>query len=142
MNSSSFKNIQADFSHLNVLIAEDDSTNQLVLVEMFNILKCQTTIARDGTEVLQKVKTSDFDLILMDCKMPVLDGYQTTKEIRKLESGKSRIPIVATTASVMADDNRRILESGMDDLLSKPFRLEDLTIILNRWCTPRDRLEN
>lgn len=89
-------------------------------------------IAANGLEALEKWGACDYRLVLMDCQMPEMDGYEATAQIRSREHGRGRTPIVAVTASAMAGDQKRCLETGMDDYLSKPVRLEDLKRVVDR----------
>jgi len=90
---------------------------------------------QDGLEAVEHAAATRFDLILMDCQLPKLDGYQATGQIRRHEkaSGSSRVPIIALTANAIRGDRERCLEAGMDDYLSKPFRLDELQEMLRRW---------
>ena len=90
-------------------------------------------MAGNGQEALNLLECIDYDLILMDCQMPELDGYATTKAIRSLDSAKARVAIIAMTANAMKEDRDRCLEIGMDDYLSKPIRKEDLAQKLSEW---------
>jgi diguanylate cyclase (GGDEF)-like protein len=118
---------------LRVLVVEDNRTNQQVAKGMLQRLKCLPDIAVSGEEALQKLPTRKYDLILMDVQMPGMDGYETTRAIREKEAGPGRVPIIAMTANSAADDIERALESGMDDFLAKPFRLDTLRSLLQRW---------
>jgi CheY-like chemotaxis protein len=93
--------------------------------------------ATDGRSVLAKLDTDSFDLILMDCQMPVLDGYDTAREVRRREvaHGRRHIPIVAMTASAMRGDRERCLAAGMDDYIAKPIDSDKLDQLLARWLT-------
>ncbi len=119
-----------------VLLAEDNLTNQTVAFGMLAFFGCETDVVSDGQEALDAFCKKHYDLILMDCQMPVLDGYQTTAAIRRIEKEKadaSRVPIVALTAHSLQGDREKCLEAGMDDYLSKPFNLADIRTVLNRW---------
>ena len=103
---------------------------------MLETLHCTTTGVENGIRALECLDEHSFDLILMDCQMPEMDGFTATKVIRKRErSGddKTHIPIIALTANAMAGDRERCLEAGMDDYLSKPLSLEALTTTLQQW---------
>jgi two-component system sensor histidine kinase/response regulator len=117
-----------------VLVVEDNETNQKVIVLRLQKLGCTVVVAQNGLEAVQIVGTNSFDLILMDCQMPVMDGFQATAQIRN--NGRQRIPIIALTANAMDGEQERCLEAGMDDYLSKPVRLEELVKKLELWTRP------
>ncbi len=116
-----------------VLVADDNRVNQTLAKRMLQVLGQRCTIASDGHEALEMFSQRSWDLVLMDCQMPRLDGYQATRRIRALEENGPRTPIIAVTANVLAEDRRRAREAGMDDHLAKPFDLEDLSELLHRW---------
>lgn len=122
---------------MRALVVEDNPVNQRVAVALLNRLGFQTEAVTNGKEALDKVRTrhQGYDVILMDCQMPVMDGYETTRYIRELEidSGLSRTPVIALTADVLPGTERNCLESGMDDYLSKPVRKENLRKVVERW---------
>jgi len=113
-----------------VLLAEDNpQTGELVRL-MLEAHGCRVDLARDGVECLAKAKQQPYDLIFMDCQMPNLDGYETTRQLRKRGDVT---PIVALTAKAMAGDAERCLAAGMNDYLSKPFKQQQLTDLFDRW---------
>jgi signal transduction histidine kinase/DNA-binding response OmpR family regulator/HPt (histidine-containing phosphotransfer) domain-containing protein len=118
-----------------VLLAEDNVVNQEVAVNMLEGLNCQVAVAGNGLEALAALERESFDLVLMDCQMPELDGFATTAEIRRREAaaGRSPRPILALTANAMEGDRERCIEAGMDDYLSKPFTCEALAAMLGRY---------
>ena len=118
-----------------VLIVEDNKINQLVAKTMFENLGLNIEIAEDGQEALDCFNRKKYDLIFMDCRMPVMDGYEASSAIRSLEKSKdgSRIPIVALTANAMASDSEKCLAAGMDDFLTKPFSSAQLEKMLFKW---------
>jgi CheY-like chemotaxis protein len=116
-----------------VLVAEDNAVNQRVVGRMLEKLGCVAHFAGDGRDALAALETGAFDLVLMDCQMPRLDGYGASIEIRKREAGLARVPIVALTANAMQGDRERCLAAGMDDFLSKPLTLEALAAALAQW---------
>ncbi len=122
----------AVFKGVRVLVAEDNQTNQIVAQTVLEQLGCHVTLAQTGLEALETLASRDFDLVLMDCQMPVLDGYEATRRIRVLETNSARKPvrIVAMTANAQADDRARCLASGMDDYIRKPFVVDDLVRVL------------
>jgi len=115
-----------------ILLAEDDLINQQVAAGLLKKLKIEPDFAMDGEEVLEKVKANDYDLILMDCQMPKMDGFEATRQLRDAPNSRN-IPIVALTANAQQSDRERCIESGMDDFLPKPFEFKDLISMLNRW---------
>ncbi|HED19432.1 MAG TPA: response regulator, partial [Gammaproteobacteria bacterium] len=115
-----------------VLLVEDDPTNQKVALAMLSRFGLDTEVASNGLEAIQSAAHSNYDLILMDCRMPEMDGYQATRQIRAQEQGE-RIPIIAFTANVQESDRERCQAAGMDDFLSKPFSLDEFTVVLQRW---------
>jgi len=120
---------------IHVLVAEDNETNQEVALGMLQKLGCKVTLATNGVEALEVVTEKSFDVILMDCQMPVMDGYQATAAIRtteKKEGGINHIPIIALTANALEGDRERCLLAGMDDYISKPFKQEKLLKIFAR----------
>jgi len=105
-----------------VLVAEDDRVNQMLAVGLLEKRGYVATIASDGSEAVRMVEREDFDFVLMDVQMPVMDGLEATKRIRALEEGRlARVPIIAVTAHSMKGDRERCLEAGMDDYVSKPI---------------------
>jgi len=117
-----------------VLVAEDNPINQKVAVGMLERLGCEVKVAGDGEEALSVLAGEDFDLILMDCMMPRMDGYEATAAIRARQAqGSKPIPIVALTANNVAGDREKCLQAGMDDYLAKPFTLHQLQAIVHRW---------
>jgi len=118
-----------------VLVAEDIPINQEVAVAMLELLGCQAEVVDDGQGAIKAVARGGFDLILMDCQMPVMDGFAATAVIRLWERTRNhaRLPIIALTANVMQGFREQCLAAGMDDYLSKPFNPDQLRQILQRW---------
>ena len=119
-----------------VLVAEDNPVNQEVAAAMLESLGLSYSLAENGRIALERALNERFDLVLMDCQMPEMDGFETTSRIRDGQrSGalKQHLPIVALTANAVAGDRERCLAAGMDDYLSKPFGREQLAAILQRW---------
>ena len=123
--------------HARVLVVDDNHVNQRVAGRMLERLGCQVSMAADGREAVEMVRTFQYDLVFMDCQMPEMDGYAATVQIRKNENGIGHIPIVAMTAHAMTGDRESCLQSGMDDYLTKPLRVDDLQSALDRWVKPR-----
>jgi PAS domain S-box-containing protein len=126
-----------------ILVAEDSSVNQLLAVAVLRKLGHSAHAVANGREAIEALRTASYDLVLMDCQMPELDGYQTTRLIRKAEETTGKhIPIVALTAHAMKSDERKCLESGMDDYIAKPLKKERLVEAIERWCSDGEiRLE-
>ena len=118
-----------------VLVAEDNPVNQRVVLHQLSSLGCHAELAETGQEALEKFSEAQYDLVLMDCQMPEMDGYTATGEMRKKEDGKQRTPIVSMTAHALDGDREKCLDAGMDDYLAKPVNREDLSAILGRWCS-------
>jgi two-component system, sensor histidine kinase and response regulator len=119
-----------------ILVAEDNEVNQLVVLEMLSELGYEADLARDGQEAIEAAQRELYAVILMDCQMPVLDGYQAATRIRELFDGARRIPIVAITAHAMAGERDKAIAAGMDDYLTKPITPHTLREVLNRWAGP------
>ena len=121
---------------LRILLAEDDSSNQLPIQRMLEMAGHSVILAENGRQALDLLQAGDFDCILMDIQMPVMNGLETTQAIRGGTVGKvkSKIPIIAMTAYAMTGDREKFLDAGMDDYLSKPVNMEDLERTLARHC--------
>jgi signal transduction histidine kinase/DNA-binding response OmpR family regulator/HPt (histidine-containing phosphotransfer) domain-containing protein len=140
-------------SHGRILLAEDNPVNQEVALGMLQALGCHTDLASNGREVLEALKRKTYDVVLMDCQMPEMDGFEATRRIRELEQERAtsevqqsssdlsisnleplrHLPIVAVTAHAITGDRERCLAAGMDDYLSKPFMQDQLQALLLRW---------
>jgi signal transduction histidine kinase/DNA-binding response OmpR family regulator/HPt (histidine-containing phosphotransfer) domain-containing protein len=117
-----------------VLLAEDNRVNREIAQAMLEAAGCRVTVAVNGRIAVKECLGQPFALVLMDCQMPELDGFEATREIRARETARgARIPIVALTANAMQGDRERCLAAGMDDYLPKPFSRADLTAVLRRW---------
>ncbi len=127
----------AERSLTHVLIVEDNPLNQEVAMAMLENMKCDCVVMDNGHKALQLLKQSHhFDVVLMDCQMPTMDGYEATSLFREYEAaqGNKHLPIIALTANAMQGDRERCLQAGMDDFLSKPFRITELHEKLTKWC--------
>jgi two-component system sensor histidine kinase/response regulator len=124
-----------------VLLVEDNEINQQVAKEILEGAGLKITLAKDGQEAVNAVKENEYDVVLMDVQMPVMDGYTATREIRKWENGirAKRVPIIAMTANAMAGDREKSLEAGMNDHVAKPIDTNDLFGTLAKWIEPGDR---
>ncbi len=121
---------------LAVLVADDDPMNRLVAIESLKYLGADPIAVSTGAEALQAVAERPFDLLLLDVHMPDMSGIEATMRLRAQErvQGGSRTPIVALTASATAKDQQSCLDAGMDAVLTKPFRIEQLESVLKTWC--------
>jgi CheY-like chemotaxis protein len=119
-----------------VLLVEDNPVNQELALHMLELLGCRAVVANHGREALETLGRSAFDLVLMDCQMPEMDGFEATAEIRRREAATAngrRIAIIALTAGAIEGDREKCLAAGMDDYVTKPFSLEQLEKALRRW---------
>ncbi|MFS8824572.1 response regulator [Synechococcus sp. R6-6] len=119
---------------LRILLAEDNPVNQKVALRQLESLGYKADVVANGQEVLDLLQKVSYDLILMDCQMPVMDGYEATRRLRQQERRSGhRTVVIAITANAMQEDRERCLQAGMDDYLSKPVLKEDLERVLNHW---------
>ncbi len=122
-----------------ILLAEDNLVNQEVALAMLTKLGLKTDIANNGKEAADLVCKNSYDIILMDCQMPVMDGFEATSFIRKQLDNNNQLPIIAMTANVSENDRTDCLNAGMDDFLSKPYSFDQLQQIILRWLQ-KDRI--
>ena len=129
--------------HGRALLVEDNPVNREVSTGMLELLGYHVTVAEDGQQGVAASAIEAFDLILMDCQMPVMDGFTATARIRDREqrTHAARIPIIALTANAMDGDRERCLNAGIDDYLSKPFSQQALAEVLSRWHVRREQLQ-
>ncbi|MFT7519469.1 MAG: signal transduction histidine kinase/CheY-like chemotaxis protein [Kiritimatiellia bacterium] len=123
--------------HVHVLVAEDNIVNQRVASAMLKKLGVETTVVSNGRLAVEAIENFDFDLVLMDVQMPVLDGLAASREIRALKIARRDVPIVAMTANAMLGDREMCLDAGMNDHLAKPVALDKLRAAIDTWA--RDR---
>lgn len=118
-----------------ILLAEDNEVNRIIVSEQLANLGFEVLSAVNGLEVLDRLATEHVDLVLMDCQMPELDGYEATRRLREREQaeGRDRLPVIALTAHAFEGERERCLDAGMDDYLSKPFRTDQLERLLDSW---------
>jgi len=116
----------------NVLLVEDNPVNQTVIEAMLRSLGFTVSVATDGAQAVRSAESLIFEAILMDCRLPIMDGYEATRQIRQLP-GCSDVPIIALTANALQGDREACLSAGMNDYLAKPFKRTDLQQILQRW---------
>jgi CheY-like chemotaxis protein len=117
------------------LVAEDTPVSQRLAVRMLEKLGLRADVAGNGREVLDLVAIRPYDVILMDCQMPEMDGYEASRAIREMEGESRHTLIIAMTAEVMAGAREECLAAGMDDYIAKPIRMEDLSKLLTRYLS-------
>ena len=134
---------QTLFPDVKVLLAEDNPVNQEVAIAMLEILGCSYELAENGRQVLELLDNSHFNLVLMDCQMPGMDGFEAAAEIRRQEQEEQgvHIPIIAVTANAMEGDREQCIAVGMDDYLTKPSGQLQLAEVLRRWCEDKPSAE-
>ena len=115
-----------------ILLVEDNPVNQTVIDAMLSSLGYEVSMVSDGAQAIHRANTEAFTAILMDCRLPIIDGYEATRQIRQL-SGCTDVPIIALTANALQGDREACLQAGMNDYLAKPFKRTDLEQILRRW---------
>ncbi len=121
---------------IRILLAEDNEVNQKIALHFLEKkLGYSTDTACNGKEAIDLLTSSDYDMVLMDCQMPIMDGYETTQAIRDENSNvrNSKIPIIAMTANAMKGDREKCLEAGMDDYITKPIKIKELQSVIGRW---------
>jgi len=123
-----------------LLLVEDNEVNQKVAARALEKMGYRVDMAGTGAEAVRAMAGGSYAAVLMDCHMPVMDGYEATAEIRRREGGNRHTPIIALTASAMAGDRERCLKAGMDDYLAKPLRRRDLSAALSRWVSGDDAI--
>lgn len=127
------RDVSVEFEGCKVLVVEDNSVNRKVATAILHKLKVDVEHAENGKIALEKVQNGNFDLILMDCSMPVMDGYEATRIIRSMPEPVCNIPIIALTANALAGDESRCREAGMDGYISKPLRFTTVRDNLAHW---------
>lgn len=118
-----------------VLVVEDNLTNQRLLVLMLEYLGCQVDAVANGSEALSALQGKSFDIVFMDVQMPEMDGFEATRRIRAGGAGESNVevPILAVTAHVSSEYQRKCMDAGMNDYVAKPIRIGDLVKVVSRW---------
>jgi PAS domain S-box-containing protein len=130
---------QAGPNNLHILLVEDNAINRKVAIALLEKLHCRCTTTTNGAEALERLRQESFDIVLMDCQMPVMDGFEATRRLRAGEAGDQAacLPIIAMTANAMQGDREECLAAGMDDYLAKPVSRDALAAALMRWTSGR-----
>ena len=131
VNMNTVKDVRCN-SEFKILLVEDNNINAKFMQKILKNKELSCDIAKDGKGALEAYEAREYDLIFMDCQMPVMDGYDATRKIREIESNK-HIPIIAMTANAMKGDKEKCIEAGMDDYLSKPVKVEDIAKVLTKY---------
>jgi CheY-like chemotaxis protein len=122
-----------------VLLAEDNEINQELAMELLTTNGIRVEVANDGQEALDLLAKQDFDGVLMDCQMPVMDGYEATRKLREQERFKE-LPVLAMTANAMVGDREKVLDAGMNDHIAKPINVGEMFTTMAKWITPSEPL--
>ena len=136
-SSVSTRPLEFKKKHGRILVADDVAPNQLLALKLLEKLGYDAQAVGNGKEVLETIEKGKFDLILMDCQMPEMDGFEATRLIRQLKDPKlSNIPIIALTANALDGDDKACIDAGMNDYISKPFKRERLGEVIEKWLEP------
>jgi signal transduction histidine kinase/CheY-like chemotaxis protein/PAS domain-containing protein len=129
---------ESHLASLKILFAEDNVVNQQLARIHLKDHRCELVVVTNGAEALQKFKESPFDIVLMDCQMPVMDGFESAQAMREHQGASPRTPIIAVTASALSGDKAQCFAAGMDDVLSKPYSKSEFLAKIYQWtnCTP------
>jgi two-component system CheB/CheR fusion protein len=132
-DSSDLEKSPSQLANLSILIVEDYPDNRDLLGMMLEDFGCRCDYAINGQEALEKLENQPYDIVLMDCQMPVLDGYEATHQLRQREGDQRHTIVIGITAHAMVEDREKCLQAGMDDYLKKPILADRLIETLIRW---------
>ena len=133
--------LSAGDRHGHILVVDDNAANQKVARRMIERLGYQVDVASTGGEAVSMIANGRYDVVLMDCQMPEMDGYEATRRIRRNERGGRHIPVIAVTADDLDGERERCLAAGMDDYISKPLKLHIVAAVLERWMAAKESVE-
>jgi signal transduction histidine kinase/DNA-binding response OmpR family regulator len=122
-----------------LLVAEDNPINQAVMVDMLEEIGCEADVVENGRLALEAALSKDYPLVLMDCQMPELDGYEATRRLRASGNPRARVPVIAVTAHAVIGERERALAAGMNDYLTKPVTPAQLAAVISKWLPPTER---
>jgi len=129
-------------NNIKVLVVEDVDINQMVITSMLERKGFEVICAENGIKALEALDQHNFDVVLMDCHMPEMDGFEATRQIRKRSSDDANIPIIAVTADAMKEDRDKCISCGMNDYISKPYRGEDIINMIYQWTSSLDSISD
>ncbi len=132
INTDYNEEIAAKLNGSHILLVEDNELNQELTVDLLNNIGVSTSVVQNGLEAINRLNEEEFDAVLMDCQMPVMDGYTATKKIRE-DKRFEKLPIIALTANVMSDDRKKTFDSGMNDIIVKPIYPKDMFITIAKY---------
>lgn len=140
MNAEQTVSANHFYSNTRILLAEDNFINQQISLRLLTKLGLEADVATTGLEAIEAYNSKSYDLILMDCQMPIMDGYSATQEIRKAEKKlKNHVPIIAMTAHALKGDREKCIQAGMDDYIAKPLNIKLLNEMMEKWLV--DKME-
>ena len=132
---------EPDLSGYSILLVEDNIMNQNVAKRMLKKFNIEVEVANNGEEAMECIQSRTYDLVLMDIQMPIMDGIEATKQIRKLKEKIQQPVIIAVTANTSVEDRKQCKEAGMDDFISKPITLSAFRKHLLKWLSPKHAIE-
>jgi two-component system sensor histidine kinase/response regulator len=123
-----------------ILLVEDNPANQALMIKQVKMLGHQLETASDGQKALDKIRSNNYDLVLTDCHMPVMDGFEMTRQLRAAESAGQRLPVIAITADAMDGTRERCIDAGMDDYLTKPIQMAAMKTLFQQLAEQRKNI--
>jgi CheY-like chemotaxis protein len=128
-------NTRSPAGNFRVLVAEDVEMNRQLVRALLTRMGCEVELAENGLQALAAIENGEYDLVLMDCLMPLMDGYEATNRLRakEVQTGAPRLPVIALTGNAIEGDRERCITAGMDDYLAKPFTADEFADTVGRW---------